>query len=468
MRKPRGLRWPALLAGVLLALALAIAAGVGTAASQAAPPANTAVPSVTGTPQVGRTLTATTGSWSGDTPMTFAFQWQRCSASGTTCGAIAGATSSSYAVVAADVGGSLRVVVTATNASGSASAASAPTAPVAGATVPPSPQAQPDPRGEARVGRTITVTTGTWAGDAPITFSFQWQRCVPAAPNCGAIPGATGQSYTVVAADVGQRLRALVTGTNRAGSATIASNQTAPVVALTGAPTLTIAPSIANGSSVAVGQTLTGTSGSWSGTPPIVFGYGWNRCDAAGNNCAPIPGATATAYVVTSADVGRTLRLAVRASNQAGATLASSPPTAVVAASNLASGGIRLPDGKISIPASSVALPARLVISGVSFSPMVLRSRAGFTARFRVTDTRGYVVRDALVYLIGIPYGWVRQSAESVSGSDGYAVFNLSPTAAMPLRPGGAIVFFVRARKQGDDLLAGVSTRRLVQVRIGR
>lgn len=464
MRKPRGLRWPGLLAGVLLALALAT--GVGTAASQAAPPANTAPPSVTGTAQAGRTLTATTGSWSGDTPMTFGFQWQRCGASGGTCGDIAGATSASYTVVAADVGGSLRVVVTATNASGSAAAASAPTAVVTAAAVPPSPQGQPNPRGEARVGRTLTIANGTWSGDTPITFTYQWQRCAPA-PNCGAIPGATGQSYTVVAADVGLRLRALVTGTNRAGSATIASNQTAAVVAQSGAPVLTVAPAIANGASVAVNQTLTGTSGSWTGTAPISFAYGWNRCDAAGSNCAPIPGGTSLSYQVTSADVGRTLRLAVRASNSAGSTVASSLPTAVVAGSSLVTGGIRLPDGKVSIPASNVSLPARLVISGVSFSPMVVRSRAGFTARFRVTDTRGYVVRDALVYVIGLPYGWVRNAPEVVTGSDGYAVVNLFPTAALPLRA-GAMVFFVRARKQGDDLLAGVSTRRLVQVRLGR
>lgn len=465
MRRPRGRRWPALAGGTLLALALAT--GVGSAASQASPPANTAAPSITGTAQVGSTLAATTGAWSGDIPMTFAFQWQRCDASGAACGAIAGATASSYAVAAVDVGRSLRVAVTASNASGTGAGLSAPTAVVARAPVPPKPGVQPDPRGEASVGKTITVTRGTWSGDAPITFSFQWQRCAPA-PNCSPIPGATGQSYAVTTADVGLRLRALVTGTNRAGSTTIASNQTATVVARGGAPVLAVAPSIANGSSVALDQTLTGTSGSWTGSQPITFGYTWNRCDAAGTNCAPIAGATAPVYRVTSADVGLRLRLSVRATNQAGSVLASSLPTAVVASVAPVSGGIRLPDGKISIPASSVAPPARLVISGVAFAPTILRSRAGFTARFRVTDTRGYAVRDALVYTIGIPYGWVRQSPEVVTGSDGYAVVNLSPTAAMPLRRGGAMVFFVRARKQGDDLLAGVSTRRLVQVRIGR
>jgi hypothetical protein len=44
----------------------------------------------------------------------------------------------------------------------------------------------------------------------------------------------------------------------------------------------------------------------------------------------------------------------------------------------------------------------------------------------------------------------------------------LRPTARLPLRNGYFIVMFVRARKQGDQLLAGVSTRRLVQVRVAR
>jgi hypothetical protein len=49
---------------------------------------------------------------------------------------------------------------------------------------------------------------------------------------------------------------------------------------------------------------------------------------------------------------------------------------------------------------------------------------------------------------------------------EGWAQMQLNPTARLPLRNGFYIVMFVRARKQGDNLLAGVSTRRLVQVRV--
>ena len=106
------------------------------------------------------------------------------------------------------------------------------------------------------------------------------------------------------------------------------------------------------------------------------------------------------------------------------------------------------------------------MISDVAFSPSIIRSRDTFTSRYRVTDTRGYVVRDALVYTVGLPYSYAHPAAETPTGTDGYAVINITPTAALPLTKGTTIVFFVRARKASDPLLAGVSNRRLVQVRV--
>ena len=47
-------------------------------------------------------------------------------------------------------------------------------------------------------------------------------------------------------------------------------------------------------------------------------------------------------------------------------------------------------------------------------------------------------------------------------------VKRLTPRAGFPLARGHNVQFFVRARKAGEDLLAGVSTRRLVQVRTAR
>jgi len=86
-------------------------------------PASVTVPALSGTARSGFRLTASAGKWSGTAPMTLAFTWQRCNRAGSTCVAT-GATTSGYAVGTADVGSTMRVVVTATNAGGSSSATS--------------------------------------------------------------------------------------------------------------------------------------------------------------------------------------------------------------------------------------------------------------------------------------------------------------------------------------------------------
>ncbi len=98
------------------------------------------------------------------------------------------------------------------------------------------------------------------------------------------------------------------------------------------------------------------------------------------------------------------------------------------------------------------------------FEPDVIRSRSPFTLRLRVFDTRGYAVRDALVFVLGVPYSRVAAIPEARTGDDGRVTFTIPPTARFPLVRGGAMTFFVRARDPQDTLLAGVSTRRLIQV----
>ena len=256
-----------------------------------------------------------------------------------------------------------------------------------------------------------------------------------------------------------------------AATAGAAAMAVASAVGIAGASTAATPPTVRTLPTITgvaeVGRTLTATNGTWSGTEPITFSYQWGRCGGAG--CVAIAGATAQTYVLVAADQGHRMRVQVTATNSAGSRTALSRASAVVQSPTPPgpAGQIKLADGKISIPVTSVSPPQRLIVSGVQFQPLVVRSRDPFTARFRVTDTRGFVVRGALVYMLGLPYGRIANVPEQQTGTDGWVAFQVQPTARLPLVNGGALVVFVRSRKPGENLLAGVSTRRLVQVRLG-
>ena len=94
-----------------------------TTVTAAAAPVNTAVPAISGTAQVGATLSSSTGSWS-DSPTSYGYQWEDCNSSGGSCSPISGASASTYTLGSGDVGDTVRSVVTACDASGCASAAS--------------------------------------------------------------------------------------------------------------------------------------------------------------------------------------------------------------------------------------------------------------------------------------------------------------------------------------------------------
>ena len=229
------------------------------------------------------------------------------------------------------------------------------------------------------------------------------------------------------------------------------------------APANTTPPSISG--TARDGETLTANEGTWTGTDPITFTYQWQRCDTNGLNCASLACATQRTYVVQTSDVNNRLRVVVTAKNVTGSTPANSQPTGAVAPPE---GATRMADGRYSIPVTSVSLPNRLVVSGVEFAPSVLRSRQPYTGRFRVTDTRGYVVRDAIVLVTGVPLGWIQAPQEMRTNVDGLATLQIQPTTRLRLVRGGSMVKFIRARKEGDSLLAGVSSRRLVRVRTAK
>ncbi len=189
-------------------------------------PKNTVVPTISGTPQVGQTLTATAGTWTGS-PSSFTYRWQRCDPTGANCADIPAATEPTYVLTDSDVGSTIRVVVSAQNALGTATATSAPTG-VVSALGAPANTSPPTISGSPQVGQTLTAGTGSWTGN-PTSFSFQWQRCNAAGASCVVISGSTAGTYALGSADLGSTVRVAVTARNSVGEATAVSAPTSVV-----------------------------------------------------------------------------------------------------------------------------------------------------------------------------------------------------------------------------------------------
>jgi len=203
------------------------AAGVAAVSARAAAPTNTSPPTVTGTAQQGRTLTASNGTWSNN-PSTFFYRWQRCAADGTGCSNIDNAARRTYVLRDSDVDHTVRIVVTASNSDGQTSANSAVTDLVSSNTAPKN-TAKPAIGGNPQVGEELTADHGLWTGGVR-SFAYQWQRCDTAGNGCVNVTGATGSSYGVRAVDAGHTMKAVVTATNLAGSTAAASDTTRVVI----------------------------------------------------------------------------------------------------------------------------------------------------------------------------------------------------------------------------------------------
>jgi hypothetical protein len=319
--------------------------------------------------------------------------------------------------------------------------------------------AEPAISGRVEQGRALSTNRGSWTGSTPMAFAYRWVRCgpdggLPDGSNCIFIAGATHASYQLAGADVGFRLRVRVTASNSAGSATVASNPTGLVV---GAPVNTAGPSMRG--AFVTGAVLTANRGSWSGRQPIRFSYSWLRCDTAGGNCAAV--GNGGTYRLGTADVNHKMRLRVVATNAIGSQTAESGESPVVTVP-LPAGAVKLASGAISIPATSIPSDQRMIVAQVSFNPNPVRSRKHvINVRVKVQDTRGYVVRDALVFLRSTPL--VTNASRQPTGMDGTVTFQVVPLSSFPAKR-TAVQFFVKAYRSGDPPLAGVAGYRLVQV----
>ena len=299
----------------------AVASSAPTTTVPVSAPVNTVAPTVTGTAQRGYLLTATPGTWGG-IGNSLAYQWQR-STDGTNWSAIAGATSTTYALGIGDEGAAIRVLVTAANPDGTVSVPSLATATVLGS--PPANTGQPAIAGTARRGSALSSTNGTWSGSGN-TFTLQWQRSAGGGTWTN-IAGATGLSYTLGQADEGDTVRLQVTAANPDGTVIADSPASATVLA---APPVNAAPPLLSGTAQRM-STLNASSGSWSGVGNVLA-YQWQRSPDSGSTWNNIAGATTAAYTLAVADEGDNVRVLVTATNLDGTVSDPSAASAAVAA----------------------------------------------------------------------------------------------------------------------------------------
>ena len=302
------------------------------AVAAAPPPPNspaTGLPTITGTAQVGETLTAnTTGISDGDglDNATFAYQWLADDAE------INGATASTYTLADADAGKAIKVRVSFTDDAGSEEElTSAATSAVAAAPPPPNTPATGAPTitGVAQVGETLTAgATGISDADGldNAAFAYQWLA------DDADIAGANGSSYTLVDADAGKAVKVRVSFTDDGGNeeeitsaatGAVAAAPPPPNTPATGTPTIT---GVAQ-----VGEILTADTTGISdddGLDNAAFVYQWLADDV------ELSGATISSYTLVAIEAGKSIKVQVTFTDDVGheESLTSEATVAVAAA----------------------------------------------------------------------------------------------------------------------------------------
>jgi hypothetical protein len=115
---------------------------------------------------------------------------------------------------------------------------------------------------------------------------------------------------------------------------------------------------------------------------------------------------------------------------------------------------------------ADVKPPARLLIDVQQSSPSIVhRGAQTIIVRYHVSACGGRSVQGALVYVTATPYNQLSTPGEQATGSDGFAELSFRTLAGFPVsQKQQLLAMFVRARKSGEDLLGGISTRRLFSI----
>src|ERR1019366_5814248 len=223
-----------------------------------------------------------------------------------------------YTLTANDVGHTIEVLETASNASNTATASSAPTATVTRLPAPVN-ITVPSISGTNVPGNTLTEVNGTWT-NGPTSYRYQWERCSGSPLTCTALSGATAATYVVATGDAGYAFEVQETAVNAGGASAPATSS----VVLPPVPTNLTLPTI-SGTNVP-GNTLTEVHGTWANAPTS-YTYQWERCSGSPLTCTALSGATAATYVVATGDAGYAFEVQETAVNAGGA---SAPATSSV------------------------------------------------------------------------------------------------------------------------------------------
>jgi hypothetical protein len=173
-------------------------------------PGGSSAPSILGTPQVGQTLNANPGAWSGS-PTAYTYAWSVGGVVVRTDSSVPAGTADTYIVALADATKTIALAVSATNVEGTGGPTpSVSFGPIQGQ---PTNSTLPTIAGTPQQGQVLTVTQGAWT-NSPTSITEQWEDCNGLI--CTSIPGQSGASYTVGAGDVGSSIQVVETAINAA------------------------------------------------------------------------------------------------------------------------------------------------------------------------------------------------------------------------------------------------------------